>query len=562
VVYSIILFSFNSNAQNFSWAKTSGGVNATVRPPFWYPTLGTDAAGNVYQATNLSGIADFNPGSPVLNYNSSNGSSVIQKLDANGIFVWALQLGVTVTSLATDAQGYSYFTGTFTGTADLDPGPSVYPLTSMGYADVFIAKIDPAGNFLWAKQIEGAGVDAVNGLSLDANKNIIISGGYGHGAVGGTTADFDPDPFTTYILTSAGNRDAFILVLNMDGLFVKVKTWGGTNFDNAGLALGDAAGNLYSFGTFTGTVDFDGTVLSSSNQAWILTKIDAAGNYSWIRNLGTIVQVFSLSLDAASGCYISGSFAGTNDFDPGPGIYNYSAVSVQDGYYSKFNGDGSFAWAKHIRSNGVPNAITNDAAGNLYVTGSFTGSNIDFNPGAGTAYLKAPGRGTYILKVDANANFQWVKQIGGESRTNSIGRWIRVGATGEIITSLEFSGSIDADPGTAKFIIKSAGTDLCIHKLSAPPAPPIAGKFFQTSSASVFPNPAKDVAVLEINTETPGQVQYVISDLNGKRILGKSENMIKGINRISINVSDLLSGTYTLRVWGTGISSSHQILKL
>lgn len=46
-----------------------------------------------------------------------------------------------------------YITGGFYSTADFDPGPGIYNLTSNGYEDAFIAKLDSAGNLIWAKKL-------------------------------------------------------------------------------------------------------------------------------------------------------------------------------------------------------------------------------------------------------------------------------------------------------------------------------------------------------------------------------------------------------------------------
>src|SRR5438552_13354363 len=43
----------------------------------------------------------------------------------------------------------------FYDTADFDPGPGTYNLTSAGSSDIFISKLDSAGNFTWAKRLGG-----------------------------------------------------------------------------------------------------------------------------------------------------------------------------------------------------------------------------------------------------------------------------------------------------------------------------------------------------------------------------------------------------------------------
>src|SRR4028119_514970 len=80
-------------------------------------------------------------------------------------------------AVAVDASGNTYVTGSYQYTADLDPGAGVANFTSSGGTqDIFIAKFDASGNYLWAKSIGGTGTDITYGIALDASANIYITG--------------------------------------------------------------------------------------------------------------------------------------------------------------------------------------------------------------------------------------------------------------------------------------------------------------------------------------------------------------------------------------------------
>src|SRR5690349_5759017 len=122
-------------------------------------------------------------------------------------YLLAESFGGTLTDIghavAVDAEGSVYFTGTFKGTADFDPGAGTANLVSHGDNDVFITKTDASGNFLWAKNLGGGGADYSFSLCLDDAANVYTCGNF----IG--TADFDPGA-ATFNLTSNGLTDIFI----------------------------------------------------------------------------------------------------------------------------------------------------------------------------------------------------------------------------------------------------------------------------------------------------------------------------------------------------------------
>ncbi|MCH8890811.1 MAG: hypothetical protein IH827_07025, partial [Myxococcales bacterium] len=97
--------------------------------------------------------------------------------------------------MAVDAAGNVYTTGFFLGTADFDPGPGTFNLTSAGSVDVFVQKLDTAGNPVWAVGMGGTGTDQGLGVAVDGAGNVYTSGFFQG------TADFDPGP-GTFNLTS------------------------------------------------------------------------------------------------------------------------------------------------------------------------------------------------------------------------------------------------------------------------------------------------------------------------------------------------------------------------
>ncbi len=87
---------------------------------------------------------------------------------------WAVGAGGTGVdeglSIAIDSQGNQYVTGSFRGTAAFGN----HTLTASGdnwTEDIFAAKLDPAGNWLWAVKAGGIDYDEGNGIAVDGAGN-------------------------------------------------------------------------------------------------------------------------------------------------------------------------------------------------------------------------------------------------------------------------------------------------------------------------------------------------------------------------------------------------------
>ena len=94
--------------------------------------------------------------------------------------------GVEGTSIKTDSSGNIYVTGNFSGTADFDPGEGVVNLISGGQSDIFYAKYDTNGNYIFAKRIGSRGSDLSTSILVDKLGSAYVTGKFSG------TVDFDP----------------------------------------------------------------------------------------------------------------------------------------------------------------------------------------------------------------------------------------------------------------------------------------------------------------------------------------------------------------------------------
>lgn len=152
-----------------------------------------------------------------------------------------------------------YVVGEYTGTVDFDPGVGVQTQTGEGSGDIYIQKLDTAGNFQWAKSIGNSSIDRGISIATDYFSNAYVTG------VFSGTVDFDPDATAVNELIGEGNLDAFVLKLDENGAFDWVFPLGGNGLDQGNSITSDQFGTtIWTAGSFSGTVDFDPTGVTNS----------------------------------------------------------------------------------------------------------------------------------------------------------------------------------------------------------------------------------------------------------------------------------------------------------
>ncbi len=381
----VFLSRFDSSG-NFQWVRTWGGS-------LYDQAQGVDADsyGNVYIAGDFWGAVDFDPG-PGTDQHTSSGANdpFLCKYDSLGNFLWAITWGgansVHGMGIAVDSSDNAWVTGHFLDTMDLDPGPGDIIRTSNGSNDIFVCGFDPTGELQWGETWGGSSVDLGMGIGIDTSNNVIFTGVYSD------SIDFDPGPGTD-LHVSNGFEDIFVCKLDSTGNFIWAGTWGGSN-DDFGYALAvDTSGNVYVTGTFSETVDFDPgpgeyncSSSSSEYEEAFVNALDPDGNFRWAGTWGGNLWDVgtAITTDAWGNVLVTGSFASTVDFDPGPATDNRVSNGDQDVYISKFDSSGIFLWVSTWGASAFDRAegVCANDEGSIYMTGEFK-SSVDFDPGAG-----------------------------------------------------------------------------------------------------------------------------------------------------------------------------------
>ncbi|MEI6456258.1 MAG: SBBP repeat-containing protein [bacterium] len=109
-------------------------------------------------------------------------------------FQWAKSVGAageqSCMDMAVDHQGNLYLIGNLSGAnVDFDPGEGSALLSSSVGTDIFFAKYDSLGNYLWAKSIGSTSDDVGARIAVDDEGNVYITGWFES-----VNVDFDPGP--------------------------------------------------------------------------------------------------------------------------------------------------------------------------------------------------------------------------------------------------------------------------------------------------------------------------------------------------------------------------------
>ena len=392
------------SAGKFLWAKQITGSFGTLTRSF-----ALDKDNNIYVTGTFQATVDFDLGPGIFNLTANGSNDIfILKLTKDGDFLWVKQIGDASAvsdaySTTTDSFGSVYFTGSYKGSIDFDPGAGVFTLTSAvgTLRDAFVCKLDAAGNFIWAAGIGAAQADIGLGISADKLDNVYVTGTFS------ATVDFDPGPAVVNLVAN-GLEDMFILKLDAGGNFIWAKPIGGASSDACYKAVTDDAGNIYATGYFRSTADFDPgpavyNLTAAAGTAIFVLKLDPAGSFVWAKAIGGVTLNtwgMDITLDNFSKVYTTGFFIGPVDFDPGPGSYNMNSAGI-DAFITKLDNAGDFVWAKSLGGTNTDQglAISVDRYLNIYTTGFFN-TTTDFDLEAGTYNLTAiPVSDAFVHKV-------------------------------------------------------------------------------------------------------------------------------------------------------------------
>ena len=437
--------------------------------------------GNVYSAGLFTYATDFDPGPGKFTLKADSWADMaiyVSKLSATGDFLWAIQIPTWAEfgniEIRVDKDNNVYVASELRLPTDFDPGPGVYTLSPTGGWDAFVAKYDPNGNLIWAKQFGGPGdtVPRSDVLDIDNDNNVVICGNFNN------TVDFDPGP-GVYNITSTAHIQSFIVKLTSNGDFIWAKQFGNSPVVQAGCNIADVKcdgeGNIYLAGDFKGNCDFDpGTgsyqMQSQGQSDGYIAKLDANGNFIWAKSIANVppdIYQFTVTrgidVDANHNVYIAGTFSGSFDFDPGANTHIVSS-SNYDWYLLKLNEQGNFVWVDTFSGSDIEYGadVVVGTDGGVYKIGTI-GHTADMDPGSGVHSITTTNSygASALVKVDADGAFVYATTFDqvGSDYGDCLTRRMVIDNLQNIYITGYVSGIIDFDPGPNAYPLSSGGTE-------------------------------------------------------------------------------------------------------
>ena len=310
--------------------------------------------------------------------------------------------------IETDASGNSYITGYVGSIADFGSFSS----THLGSQDIFVAKINSSGDFLWVKSFGGTNVERGLDIALDNNGNLYLTGYFFGNANFGTTV----------LSSNGGSRDLFLAKINAsNGNVVWALNEGGVDAETGHSVTCDNQGNVIVCGQFEGSLSVGANTYTTTinagtgtlAQGILLIKYNSSGNLLWSKSGISSANNNALAIhhDASDNLYITGNFSEDLTID-GTLISNQQ---LNAGYIAKFQANGSMSWFRKIAANSLSPVDLKISSSNIYLTGNFQNNLIYYGANSTDTVYTSFQNNFYLLKVNSNGSFTWGESLGSNN---------------------------------------------------------------------------------------------------------------------------------------------------
>lgn len=511
-----------SHSQDFKMVKGFGGTAYDVGTD-----VEVDSQGNIFIAGFFSSNVWF--GDVLL---TSNGCSdlYLAKLNGEGEVLWAKSFGGGIcdysVGLCIDDEDNVYLAGQFQLSVEF--GDDV--LTCEGGSDVFIARFDNDGNYLWARMLGGEGDESCGELKFH-DDHLFMSGSYGEEA-----------HYGDIIIEGEGFGNCVLMKLNKEGEALWIKTGGGPERDQARNFDFDPENNIYLSGQFRETATFGNFQATAySNDDIFICKYNWDGEEQWLKDFGGIFldQSGELTVDRNSNIYFTGHVTGQI-------VLGLDTVNCMgDLTILKFDRDGNYLWNRQDECTwqGSWNQVVIDNDDQIFLSGKFSEEVIidgDTLSGSATGYYKS-----LFAQMTEDGELLWYKHsYYGNCDTGPM----NVYNDSTLIMTGRYDGNVDFD----SVLLNSFGPpDIYLATMSKT-------NLIESVNENVFlvyPNPASESFTIQLENALPRDVMvYTATGALVHR--ARIEDSI-----FIVDVSSWSNGIYLVNILGEHYRRGVKLLK-
>lgn len=507
-----------SQLPDFEWASQCGNPPNTTDTK---TVLASCEDGSFFMAGEFLDTAQFGTKTIV----SAGGTDVfLVKCAEDGEAIWSVRIGGTdyeyIQQIVSDDEGGVLVAGYFYGTTQI--GPDIF--TSYGSQDLFVAKYDQFGNFIWSIRAGGPMADYLSGLALNPEQDFFIAGYfYNSITIGDTT------------LQDARSSDIFTAKFSADADLLWVSYAGGSSSDMVNSAVCDHEGNLLIAGAYYNDITMGDTTIMTTNPVGVYVAIyQPDGQLNQVFQLdGTYLttEVY-LAAKPSGGFYMAGNFSEQISF--GNDIFEAGEFN-QDIFIASYDTYCDLQWARHAHSSSSDQVvgIETDAYNNLFITGHYLDT-IQFDLISLPYTLCCGSREVFIVSYSAYGNVLWGDQISG-ARANI--KAFELNQQDELLLSGLFSEEVFMGDLSLSYVDGYRNYLTCLKTEVYTGI----GSHTNKTDMVIFPNPARDKIMVGSGSGDP--FSFEVYSLNGQLI--SSGEMI---NNGEINLTGLPPGHYTLRI--------------
>jgi hypothetical protein len=555
---------------NLIWAKavTGGSVNPDC--------IKGDKDGNIYLAGQFEGDLIYDS----ISLNSFNTAYFLLKMGTDGKAKWINYSTGSGTaypkSIDIDPSGNILVTGTMInavsfGTTNFE-GTESY--------DVFICKVNAAGNFIWTIQAGGGGDDEASSVICGSDGSIFIDGTYED------VADFGSFALNTG--NGYGSYAAYVAKIDGSGTFVWAQSIDVSSGENNTMTI-DAQNNIFLTGSFWGSAEVGPSILWSNGYGDIyVIKIDKDGQVLWAKGAGSnyVDQGMGITLLPSGDLALTGMVSDGAVFDsitvstiPG-GMFiallqQHGSIAIDEiNYHSSDTLDtGDWIEIRNLSSKTIDLKGWTLKDGNddhIFVIDTST----LLDPGNFLVFYQDTGKfrhfhrnlknvvGPFIFDYASNSEkvrlFDTTGLLISQVRYYSTSSWpLLANGTGRTIELLSYQGELsdgnnwfNGCPGGSPGRIFQNCDSVGIATL--PPK----------QSLFLYPDPVADFLTIEYFSTDNGSIDFLLFDAMGRKLKDEHVNNLKsGNNILKFTVNDLPPGLYLVMMTCNGNRQTARIMK-